>query len=166
MPRHRLWAALLAAALALPALPGAAESPPDQPPPAAPGPSGQSGPDTSGPSTSGPGTPLTGEGFDALTRGRTMDTHDAAAGLYGVETFLPGRRVIWRDAEKCSRGTWEEVEGQICFTYELNDNNPVCWIYVDRGGWIEGWFQGDRSLTPIELHEGTAPVSCDGWLGT
>ncbi len=110
--------------------------------------------------------PLTGAEFDALTRGRTMDTFDADDGLYGVETFLPGQKVIWRDAGKCTRGTWEQVGQQICFTYEAGRNNPVCWTYHDRGGWIEGWFRGDHATVPIQLREGKAPVSCDIWLGS
>ncbi|MFN6004497.1 MAG: hypothetical protein ACK47S_00855, partial [Paracoccaceae bacterium] len=44
--------------------------------------------------------PLSTEAFEAFVEGRTMDTHDQT-GRYGVETFLPGRRAIWRDAEQC-----------------------------------------------------------------
>ena len=112
------------------------------------------------------GTNLSAEAFDALTRGRTMDTHDEETGRYGVETFLPGRRVIWRDAAKCTRGIWEEIDGQICFTYEQNDNNPVCWEYEVEGDFIRGWYRGDRGTVPIRLEESTqGPVSCEGWLG-
>ena len=53
---------------------------------------------------------MTAEAFERFVEGRTMDTHDQT-GRYGVETFLPGRRAIWRDAEQetvrgidCSRG--------------------------------------------------------------
>ncbi len=113
------------------------------------------------------GANLSAEAFDALTRGRTMDTYDEAVGLYGVETFLPGRRVVWRDNEKCTRGIWEEVDGQICFTYEQNDNNPVCWDYEAGNGFIRGWYRGDRGSVPIRLEESRqGPVSCEGWLGT
>lgn len=108
---------------------------------------------------------LSAGAFDALTRGRTMDTAGRLSGPYGVETFLPGHRVIWRDAQRCVHGHWEEVQGQICFTYDGGSNSPVCWIYVDRGGWIEGFYQGPRSHEPVELREGKGPVGCDGWLG-
>ena len=110
--------------------------------------------------------PLNGAEFDALTRGRTMDTYDAQSGLYGVETFLPGQKTIWRDAGKCTRGSWEQVGQQICFTYEAGLNNPVCWTYHDRGGWIEGWFRGDHATVPIQLREAAEPVACDSWLGS
>ena len=132
-------AALLA--LALTALPAAAEPPASDP-------------------------PLSAQAFDALTRGKTMDTHGALEGLYGIETFLPDRRVIWRDSERCVAGTWDQVGDQICFFYEDKPDTPVCWTYHDRGGWIMGWFQGDRSTMPIMLYpSSTGPVGCEGFVG-
>lgn len=109
--------------------------------------------------------PLSAEGFDALTRGKTMDTHAADFGLYGVETFLPGQRVIWRDAERCVHGTWEQVGALICFTYEHKPDRPACWTYHDRGGWIMGWLDGDRTTVPILLYEADGPVGCEGFVG-
>ncbi len=108
--------------------------------------------------------PLDAAAFDALTRGRTFETHSPPVGLYGIETFLPGRRVYWRDARICAAGTWRQVGEQICFDYEHRDR-PVCWTYHDRNGWIEGFFEGDRRSVPIMLHEGGEPVSCEGWTG-
>ncbi|VDC33143.1 hypothetical protein [Pseudogemmobacter humi] len=115
----------------------------------------------------GPGSDpaLSAAEFDALTRGRTMDTHDAEIGLYGVETFLPGQRVIWRDADRCMHGSWEQVGEQICFLYEDKPDRPVCWTYHDRGGWIMGWFEGRRDTVPIMLYPAQGPISCEGWLG-
>lgn len=49
--------------------------------------------------------PMTAEAFERFVQGRTMDTHNQT-GRYGVETFLPGRRAIWRDAEQCLEGSW------------------------------------------------------------
>ena len=109
---------------------------------------------------------LTAEEFDRLTQGKTMDTYDRDSGLYGVESFLSGHRVIWKDAEGCMHGTWEQVGEQICFTYDSGSNNPVCWTYHDRGGWMMGWFRGDRQTVPIMLQPSTAgPVSCEGYMG-
>ena len=51
-------------------------------------------------------TPLTAEAFDALTLGKTMDTASGGT-VYGIETFLPGRRVVWRDAQRCVEGRWQ-----------------------------------------------------------
>jgi len=49
--------------------------------------------------------PMSAEDFEAFVQGRTFDTHDQT-GRYGVETFLPGRKAIWRDAGQCLEGTW------------------------------------------------------------
>ncbi|WP_225030285.1 hypothetical protein [Xinfangfangia pollutisoli] len=110
--------------------------------------------------------PLTAEGFDALTRGKTMDTA-TAAGIYGIESFLPGRKVIWRDAERCVRGSWAQVEDKICFFYEDKPGDQVCWTYYDRGDHIEGWYAGPEPVSdPISLTPGASgPVNCDGYLG-
>ena len=107
---------------------------------------------------------LDAAGFDALTRGKTFDTHDAEVGPYGVETFLPGRRVIWRDSDGCMKGTWRQAGDQICFDYE-DRATPVCWTYHDRGDWIEGFFDGQRQSVPIMLYPGADPVSCEGYVG-
>lgn len=109
---------------------------------------------------------LSSEAFDALTRGKTMDTYDAESGLYGVETFLSGQRVIWRDADRCIHGTWQQVGEQICFSYEDKPDRPVCWTYHDRGGWIMGWFEGNRQSVPIMLYPSKGgPVGCEGFVG-
>lgn len=111
------------------------------------------------------GPPLDAAAFDALTVGKTMDTA-TVAGVYGVETFLPQRRVIWRDAGRCVRGRWQQVQEMICFTYDDRPDHPVCWTYFDKGDRILGWFEGDANLSaPITLTPGNGPVSCDGYLG-
>jgi hypothetical protein len=110
--------------------------------------------------------PLTAEEFDALTRGTTLDTYDSTFGLYGWETYLPGQRVIWKDADGCMTGTWSQVGDQICFVYENDPADPVCWAYFDRGDHIAGWLDGDPGLMSIELiDKGTAPLSCGEYLG-
>ncbi len=110
--------------------------------------------------------PLTAEEFDALTLGTTLDTYDSVFGLYGWETYLPGRKVIWKDADGCMTGTWSQVGDQICFIYENDPADPVCWAYFDRGDHIAGWLDGDPDLMSIELvDQGTAPVSCGEYLG-
>jgi hypothetical protein len=107
--------------------------------------------------------PMTAEAFDSRTLGRVMDTYDGT-GIYGIEEFLPGRRVIWQDGGGCMRGTWEQIGDQICFDYE-DRSELVCWTYHDRGGWIMGWFEGDRTSEPIMLVETQNPLTCDDFLG-
>lgn len=109
--------------------------------------------------------PLSAEEFDRLTRGKVMDTHDASSGLYGVEKFMSGRRVLWADGERCVEGTWEQVGEQICFTYEDREENPVCWTYHDRGNWIMGWYEGNRDHVPIMLYPSEEDLQCKPFVG-
>jgi hypothetical protein len=107
--------------------------------------------------------PLSAEAFERLVEGKTMDTHDET-GRYGVETFLPGRRAIWRDAEQCLEGTWRAEGDLICFDYQ-GEPFPYCWTYHDRGGWLMAWLDGDRGSSPILLYPSRDFVTCEGFLG-
>ena len=110
-----------------------------------------------------PDPPLSVEAFEAFVEGRTMDTHDQT-GRYGVETFLPGRKAIWRDAARCVEGTWRPQGDLICFDYE-GDDTSYCWTYHDRGGWLMSWFDGDRTSAPIMLYPAEEVVTCEGYFG-
>jgi hypothetical protein len=107
--------------------------------------------------------PMTTDAFDAFVTGKTFDTHNSG-GRYGVETFLPGRRAIWRDAAQCLEGTWRADGDQICFDYQ-GLPSPYCWTYHDRGGWLEAWLDGDRSTEAIMLYPAKEVVTCDGYFG-
>lgn len=107
--------------------------------------------------------PLSVADFEAFVQGRTFDTHDQT-GRYGVETFLPGRRAIWRDADQCLEGTWRPQGDQICFDYQ-GEPFPYCWTYHDRGDWLMGWLDGDRSTAPIMLYPAEEVVTCEGFFG-
>ena len=107
--------------------------------------------------------PLSAEAFETIVEGRTFDTHDLT-GRYGVETFLPGRRAIWRDAAQCLEGTLRVEGDQICFDY-IGEPLPYCWTYHDRGGWLMGWYRGDRASDPIMLYPSPEVVTCDGYFG-
>jgi len=108
-------------------------------------------------------TPLTAEAFERLVEGRTMDTHDSS-GRYGVETFLPGRRAIWRDADRCLQGSWRPEGALICFDYE-GEPQPYCWAYEDGDGFLVAWYDGDRSGEPILLYPSQDLVTCEGYFG-
>lgn len=107
--------------------------------------------------------PLTAEAFEAIVEGKTFDTY-GTDGIYGVETFLPGRRAVWRDAEECKHGTWRAEGEMICFDYE-NTPQPHCWTYHDRGGWMMAWYEGDRTEAPITLKPSNDFVTCEGFVG-
>ncbi len=79
--------------------------------------------------------PMTGAEFEAYAKGRTL-TFSSQSGPYGVERYLPGRRVIWSFLDdECQEGAWyeEEIAGDpaICFLYDF-DPEPKCWaMYLD-----------------------------------
>jgi hypothetical protein len=107
--------------------------------------------------------PLAPEAFEAFVQGQTFDTHDLT-GRYGVETFLPGRRAIWRDAAQCLEGTWRAEGDEICFDY-IGEPYPYCWTYHSRGTFLMGWYEGDRTTDPIMLYPADEVVTCDGYFG-
>jgi hypothetical protein len=108
--------------------------------------------------------PLTADQFDALTRGATFDTYDSGS-IYGIEKFLPGRRSIWQDAERCMYGTWAQVGDQICFTYEDDPANPDCWTYFKTEDSIIGYLNGDETIAPITLLPSVTKMTCDDYIG-
>ena len=108
--------------------------------------------------------PLSAEAFEALVEGKTMDTHDLS-GSYGIETFLPGRRAIWRDASQCLEGTWRPEGEMICFDY-IGEPVPYCWTYhALDGGAVLGFFEGNPDSDPITLYPAKGLVTCEGFLG-
>lgn len=109
------------------------------------------------------GPPLDAAAFDAVTRGKRMDTYDPQT-LYGIEEFLPGHRSVWRDAQGCMAATWEEVGDQICFRYEDAPDRPVCWVYTLVEGELWGWLDGRADGMAVRLVPGKSAMDCD-WLG-
>lgn len=95
-------------------------------------------------------TPLTAEGFDEYTRGKTL-FYGADGALYGVERYLEGRRVIWSFLDgDCKEGFWYEERDLICFVYE-NRADPQCWsFFVGPDGLIA---QFENSNEATELYE-------------
>ncbi len=95
-------------------------------------------------------SPLSGTEFDAYTRGKTL-FYGFDGQAYGVERYLPNRRVIWSFLDgDCKEGVWYEREDQICFLYE-DRLDPQCWVFTEFGGRLIAQFEGDPTAT--ELYE-------------
>ena len=107
-------------------------------------------------------TPVSPEAFDALSRGRTLVYSDGDR-AYGVEQYLPGRKVIWAFlGEECRQGQWYAEGNEICFVY---DNNPVpqCWAYFNTPDGLKARFRGDPAELPmISVAESPTPMPCQG----
>ncbi len=106
-------------------------------------------------------TPLTGEEFDARTLGKTIH-YDSMGAPYGVEEYLPDRKVKWIFSEgKCKMGEWYQAGNQICFEYD-DDQEVQCWIFADQPQGLMAWFKGNLADAPlISKTETTTPLDCE-----
>jgi len=93
---------------------------------------------------------LSGAEFDAYTRGKTL-FYDFGGTTYGVERYLPNRRVVWSFLDgDCKEGIWYEQNGQICFVYE-DRPDPQCWVFTRSSQGLIAQFEGNPEAT--ELYE-------------
>jgi hypothetical protein len=106
--------------------------------------------------------PLSAEDFDALTLGRTM-TWAAFGTVYGVEQYLPGRKVRWTfTGDECKTGYWYPDGPAICFQYE-GDPEPDCWEITTSGPDLLARYTTDPPGTePVLVRETTEPLACFG----
>ena len=106
--------------------------------------------------------PLSAEDFDALTQGRTM-TWAEFGQVYGVEQYLPGRRVRWTVlGDDCKLGHWYPEGAMICFQYE-DDPDPDCWTITRSGSDLHARYAGmAANSAPVVVAETTEPLACFG----
>lgn len=139
--------ALLAAALAATILPAAT--------PAGAGTEGAGGDGAGGQAL------LTGDAFEAEVTGRTL-TYSQGGTVYGIEQYLPGRRVRWRFAgDECQPGRWFPRDDEICFVY---DGSPEehCWQFWREDGGLRARLAGDASgLELAQVARSDQPLSCE-----
>ena len=107
-------------------------------------------------------TPMSAAEFDAYSLGKTL-YYGADGQRYGVEEYLPDRRVRWSFLDgKCKDGLWYEDAGLICFVY---DDNPVpqCWSFYQRpGGGLSARFENAPDTTELYEIEGEGEMLCLG----
>lgn len=106
--------------------------------------------------------PLTADEFDALTQGRTM-TWSEFGTVYGVEQYLPGRKVRWTFVgDDCKDGSWYPEGPAICFLYDDNPD-PKCWEITRSGSDLLARFTGNPPETaPVVVTETTETMACFG----
>ncbi len=105
---------------------------------------------------------LTAEEFDALTLGRTM-TWAEYGQVYGVEQYLPGRRVRWTVlGDDCKLGHWYADGPAICFLYEDNPT-PACWEISLSGSGMEALDTDDPPESePVVIEDTSEVMPCFG----
>ena len=98
--------------------------------------------------------------FERLTQGRIMG-HFVYGERYGAEEYLPGRKVIWADAEGCMSGRWEPRGPLICFIYK--DGLPDrCWLYSGDSTGMVARYNGDPAEPDVLLRPEQGPLDCPG----
>lgn len=107
-------------------------------------------------------TPMSAAEFDAYSVGRTL-TYAESGEIYGVEEYLPGRRVRWAyTADECREGFWYEDGADICFVYE-NNPNPQCWQFFRQPDGLMARFTGAEDGRELyEAQKTDKPLACLG----
>jgi hypothetical protein len=107
-------------------------------------------------------TPLTADEFEAHVTGKTV-TYQQQGALFGIEEYLPGRKVRWSVAPgECQYGSWYPEDRSICFVYEY-DPVPHCWTFWKEGDTLVA--QSDTGIPGFELYEtdrSETPLACPG----
>lgn len=109
-----------------------------------------------------PGGPLGAAEFEAAVTGRTL-YYNSGGEPYGVEQYLPGRKVIWAFlGDDCRKGEWYEDQGFICFVYE-DTPEQQCWTFWQSDEGLLAKFKGDPFGLPlIAVEESPEPMACIG----
>ena len=108
--------------------------------------------------------PMTAAEFEAYVEGRIMSFGTTSNPSYGVEQYLPNRRVLWSTGNgECTNGVWYESKGDICFRYD-GDPEAKCWAIYRDGEGIRAEFTTRPNTTVIfEIEDYTVPLTCDGF---
>ncbi|MEL6573454.1 MAG: hypothetical protein AAFQ64_17475 [Pseudomonadota bacterium] len=105
--------------------------------------------------------PMTGAEFEAYVAGRIMSFGSEGDPTFGVEQYLPNRRVIWSTGNgECTNGVWYESKGDICFRYD-GDPEAKCWAIYEEGDGLRAEFTTRPNTTVIfETEDYTVPLIC------
>lgn len=106
--------------------------------------------------------PLSAPDFEAHVTGHTL-TYTQFGQVYGIEEYLPGRKVRWSVApDECQYGTWYPEDDFICFVYEY-DPKPSCWTFWLRDGRLVALSIADAPGAELtEAERSQSPLPCPG----
>ncbi len=107
-------------------------------------------------------SPMSAAQFEAYVKGRTLSFGTQGNPSYGVEMYLPGRRVLWSAAPgECTNGVWFPRDGDICFLYE-HDDEEKCWAIYDDPAGLRAVFTTRPDTTVIfEAVKDALPLVCN-----
>lgn len=106
--------------------------------------------------------PLTAEAFEAHVTGRTI-TYQQYDSLFGIEEYLPDRKVRWSvSPDMCQYGSWYPEGDDICFVYEY-DAVPHCWTFwLKDGALVALSVEGQPGQELYEVQASDTPLPCPG----
>ena len=106
---------------------------------------------------------LTAQQFEDYTTGKVL-TYGIGGAAYGIEQYLPGRKVVWAFVgAECRTGTWYEADQMICFVYDDRPDDPQCWSFYLGSGGLQAHFAGDPAGEGlIEVEQSSGPMPCAG----
>ena len=103
---------------------------------------------------------MDGAAFDGYVTGSTVTyAHDGR--VYGMEQYLPDRKVIWRQiGGECLEGVWFEQDGHICFDY--GEGAPLqCWTFALNGGGLGARpIEDPAGMWLYEVRKSREPMQC------
>ncbi|SIS65735.1 hypothetical protein SAMN05421759_102118 [Roseivivax lentus] len=107
------------------------------------------------------GAPMDAEAFEAYTEGKTL-TFSESGVPYGIERYLPNRRVRWSFLDgQCKDGLWYPEGDRICFIYEDN-LTPQCWRFYREGTGLRAIFGDEAGGTELYEAGEEAEMTCLG----
>ena len=108
------------------------------------------------------GTPLSPEAFEAFAEGQTL-TFSLGGAPYGMEEYLPGRRVIWAFVgEECREGVWFPHGPQICFEYNDEPGRLHCWTFYQMPDGLLARSDGMGDSAFVRVERSSEPMFCPG----
>jgi hypothetical protein len=107
-------------------------------------------------------TPIGAEAFEAHVTGKTV-TYRQFDAIFGVEEYLPDRKVRWSAAPgECQYGSWYPSGENICFVYEY-DPTPACWTFwLQEGALVALSVDSPPGAQLYEVAADTRPLDCPG----
>ena len=105
------------------------------------------------------GAVISAEDCEARFSGKTL-AYAMSGWVWGTETHLTERRVIYRpDGKDCIFGHWYPEGQSICFDYEDREQ-PVCWMFADGPSGVTANFMSPPDSAPTMTVKQTEPFAC------
>lgn len=107
------------------------------------------------------GNLMTPQDFDSYATGKTLAYSEDGV-VWGRETYLPDRRVLWRAVgDDCKMGHWWANGDAVCFSYD-DGTTDQCWAFARSGPGLTATFLGDPPGHPSQVTEEPDAVPCPG----